>query len=72
MERPAPIVTDDEVVRRDIDSDDMRRVHPDLPSTTEGRLQHVIECDWNAYQSITATHPLFFPPRSDARGPFSP
>lgn len=53
---------DDTGIRHDINSDDMRRVHPDLPKTCEGRLKHVRSCDERAYQTIRDQFPCFTPP----------
>lgn len=65
--RPPNVVVDDDVVRRDIDSDDMRRVHPDLPlDDPKKRMAHQQCCDLMAYRSIRNAFPGFTPP--GARG----
>lgn len=48
----------------DIHSDDMRRVHPDLPLSPLLRLQHQQRCDARAYRAIRETFPRFTPPSS--------
>ena len=56
--RPRPVCVDDDgAVRHDIHSEDMRRVHPDLPSTVEGRQRHVARCDDAAYARERASLP---------------
>lgn len=63
MFRPTPLVIDDDApCRRDVDSDDVRRVFPELsPSRGNGNaLLH--ECDMHAYRFIQATYPKFLPP----------
>ena len=49
-------------IRHDINSDDMRRVHFDLPDTPQGRMEHVLRCDKKAYDSIKTRYPRFTPP----------
>lgn len=61
--RPPNVVVDDDVLRRDIDSDDMRRVHPDLPlDDPKKRLVHQQCCDLRAYGTIRHSLPDFTPP----------
>jgi hypothetical protein len=48
--RPPPVRVDDEEMRHDVRSEDMRRVHPDLPASPHGRLRHVAQCDAVAYE----------------------
>ena len=76
--RPAPLdVDDDAPMRHDILSDDVRRVHPDLPFTNaRDRMSHQHTCDRDAYASIVATFPGFTPPGGartdlDASAPLS-
>ena len=67
--RPPPIVTDDNLVRRDILSDDVRRVHPDLmvDGTAEERREHQHRCDLRAYERIRHLYPLWMPPGCSSR-----
>ena len=55
---------DDEPVRRDWVSDDVKRVHPEVRPdwTLEQRNAHARMCDWQAYQSIRARFPRLLPP----------
>ena len=55
-------ITVEEKFRTDLDSDDVRRVHPNLPETPFGRLQYLRACDWEAYESIRDKYPNFSPP----------
>jgi hypothetical protein len=49
--------------RRDVDSDEMRRVHPDLPQTSSSdRLAHLHRCDDAAYEAVRDRFPLLTPP----------
>ena len=63
--RPPSIAVDDDApLRRDVDSVDMRRVHPDLPvdATPDDRNAHQRACDARAYERIRARFPAFRPP----------
>lgn len=64
--RPPPVKVDDAGVRHDVLSDDVRRVHPDLPSTPAARNAHLARCDAKAYASIRARFPDFTPPHQTA------
>lgn len=68
MSRPPPVLIDppDGSVRRDVSSDDVRRVHPDLPlhGTPEDRRSYLRRCDREAYDTIRLRHPGFTPPRN--------
>ena len=65
MHRPPPVeVGDDAVVRRDLDSDDMRRVHPEVGRARSGWARHVLRCDAVAYLSIRDRFPDFRPPHA--------
>lgn len=64
---PFPPVTveidDDAPVRRDVCSDEMRAVHPDLPASPRARLQHQRRCDVRAYNAeLSDRYPEFTPP----------
>lgn len=60
--RPAPIEVG-EKLRRDIQSEDVRRVHPDLPmGSSAERREHLRRCDERAYRAIEATFPAMTPP----------
>lgn len=50
--------------RQDFVSDDMRRVHPDLPynGTAQDRANHLKACDAAAYATIRDSFPGFKPP----------
>ena len=61
---PAPIAVDDDVFRRDIDSDEMRSVHPDLPNSPKKRILHQHLCDLQAYERIRSKYPMLRPPWS--------
>ena len=66
---PFPAVTievdDDAPVRRDVCSDEMRAVHPDLPASPRARLAHQRRCDVLAYETeLAARYPGFTPPGS--------
>ena len=50
--RRLTVVVDDTVFRHDILNDDVRRVHPDLPTTPGSRGRHLAECDARAYETI--------------------
>ena len=54
---------DDDDMRHDINSDDMRDVHPDLPmGGAVDRLAHLERCDMEAFESIRESFPEFLPP----------
>jgi hypothetical protein len=55
---------DEDGIRHDIRSDDMRRVHPDLPShgTPTERDFHLLKCDLRAYSTVRRRFPLLTPP----------
>jgi hypothetical protein len=60
---PPPLYVDDDApIRHDVDSDDVRRVHPDLPSTAQGRLEHLRRCDDLAFASVCERFPELCPP----------
>jgi len=59
------LIDDDEndKVRRDINSEEMRSVHPDLPTgVVVDRVTHLIRCDQEAYETIRDKFPGFVPP----------
>ena len=61
--RPPPIEVDDEECRRDIESDEMRKVNPDLPSgDSRARIDFLVQCDYDAYCHIRNDFPAFLPP----------
>ncbi len=64
--QPCLVVKVDEgdEIRHDICSDDMRRVHPDLPSggTPKEREFHMIKCDLRAYSFVRERFPALTPP----------
>ena len=60
--RRLTVVVDDTVFRHDILNDDVRRVHPDLPTTPGSRGRHLAECDARAYETIRREYPGFRPP----------
>lgn len=63
MIRPSPLrVNDDAPLRRDTDSEDMRRIFPDLPSTAHDRNVLLSQCDRLAYDTIRHDFPQFTPP----------
>lgn len=50
-------------VRSDLKSEDMLRVHPDLPSNTPAaRHMHLKTCDMLAYRRIQGDYPDLLPP----------
>jgi hypothetical protein len=59
---PMLFVDDDAPMRCDVDSDDVRRVYPDLPATVEGRLAHLRLCDDLAFSSVRDRFPELLPP----------
>lgn len=62
---PSPVLVDDDApLRRDTDSDDVRRVYPDLPTSgdTLARNRYAARRDWDAYVSIRDRFPAFTPP----------
>jgi hypothetical protein len=66
--RPPPLAVADEGIRRDVDSDDVRRVHPDLPpSSADARFSHLCACDERAYATIRDRLPHFTPPSRGKR-----
>ena len=54
--------------RQDFVSDDMRRVHPDLPrnGTAQDRANYLKACDAAAYATIRYAFPGFKPPGAAA------
>ena len=58
----SPLTVDDDTIRHDINSDDVRRVYPDLPSTPVERLGFLKDCDRQAYERIRNQYPLLRPP----------
>ena len=71
MIRPPPISIDDEEIRSDIKSDDVRKVYPDLPISfswsnhceiVKSRQQYLIMKDELAFQTIKKSYPKFQPP----------
>ena len=66
--RPPPVQVDDSLdspVRRDIDSEDVRRVHPDLPrECARLRAEYVLACDRRALEREWCV--AFAPPRRAA------
>lgn len=65
--RPPPLrVDDDAPVRRDVDSDDVRRVHPELSNlkASSARHAHLQACDERAYERVRTRFPLLTPPWS--------
>lgn len=69
--RPPPIAVDDDKIRHDIDSDDVRTVCPDLPSDADQRNEYVAMCDQAAFEKIRERFPELRPP-SDSRQPAPP
>lgn len=67
MSRPPPItVDDDDRVRRDFVSADIRRTFPDIPppdSSVTVRNSFLQSLDERAYKTIHTTFPMFTPPR---------
>lgn len=61
-------VADDAPVRRDVDSEDMRRVHPEISSasTPDERNAHLWKCDALAYASVKKHFPALTPPSHPA------
>ena len=66
VRRPPPVAVDDAAdapVRRDVNSDDVRRVHPDLPQNATARRAYLARCDAKAYEdSVLSQFPTFVPP----------
>ena len=71
MDRPPPIRIDDEIIRRDIDSDDILTVHPKLPKSdswrdyeenVKKRTKYMQDLDIAAYKSIASKYPELRPP----------
>jgi hypothetical protein len=68
MVRPPNIQVNDEQVRHDINSDDIRRIFPDLPVHEDFRIgakmriQYLKEKDLDAYNTIRDNFPDFRPP----------
>ena len=62
--RPPPVAVDDAVVRRDVDSADVRRVYPDLPATPAARNAFLARLDREAHATIRGRFPDFVPRRS--------
>ena len=58
MRRPPPVRVDDGDVRRDVDSDDVRRVYPRLPATPAECNAMLRALDLDAYRAT----PSAFPP----------
>ena len=58
------VQVEDHSVRRDYISDDMRRVHPNLPvdGSSNDRAVYLTNCDNTAYLSICKQFPHFTPP----------
>ena len=64
--RPPPLRVDDSLdspVRRDVDSEEVRRVYPDLPrpASAQERARHLRACDAEAYERERG---VAFPPPS--------
>ena len=71
--RPPPLVLDAaEGCRRDVDSDDVRRVYPELPRTAHARNALLRARDLAAYRAIAHDFPDFTPPSSDSSSGASP
>jgi hypothetical protein len=69
MNRPPPIIVDDDLIRHDIDSDTVHSVYPDLPRSqtwsqtmSNRRLRFMMKQDMKAYRMISKKYPLFTPP----------
>lgn len=61
--RPPPLaVADDAPLRRDVDSDTVRAVYPDLPATARARNAYLAARDWRAYRAVAGRFPGFTPP----------
>lgn len=58
------VEVNDEHFHQDILSDDVKRVHPDLPlnGTPEERREYQHRRDMDAYCTIKSSFPLFTPP----------
>lgn len=57
------VVADDAGIRRDIDSDDVKRAFPGLPSVdAQARLRYQAARDVAAYETIRHVFPRFVPP----------
>ena len=64
MIRPSPLhVDDDAPMRQDTDSEDIRRIFPDLPASAHGRNMLLAQCDRIAYDTIRHAFPGFMPAR---------
>lgn len=63
--RPPTLFIPPHRLRHDIDSEEMRRVHFDLPSTAQGRISHLQQCDMKAYNEIKDSFPGLTPPHMD-------
>lgn len=71
MTRPPPIQVDDDLIRRDIDSEDILTTHPKLPTsnswsdfeeTVKSRARYLKDLDLEAYKGISGKYPNFKPP----------
>ena len=52
----------DTAVRRDLNSDDVRCVYPDLPATQRDRRVFFVTLDERAYDRIRHSYPKLVPP----------
>ena len=59
---PYITVEEDAPVRRDVDSDDVRRTHPELPCSYQERIRYLMSLDLEAYAEIKHQFPDFTPP----------
>jgi hypothetical protein len=62
MRPPTVVVDDDAPLRRDVNSDTVRRVYPDLPATADARNAYLAARDQRAYRAIAARFPRLTPP----------
>lgn len=62
------VVVDDDVLRRDVDSDDVRAVFPGVEHMTAAeRNERLFKNDMDAYDTIRDEYPDFKPPTATAR-----
>ena len=60
---PTVVVDDDAPLRQDIDSDEARLAHPDLPDSPRARNRYLQARDRDAYATIRARVPGMVPPQ---------
>ena len=61
------VVDDDAPMRTDVDSDDVRTVHPDLPDTPHARNEYLARRDDIAYGEVCQRFPQLLPPHRTKR-----